>query len=199
MTFSQEPEVVKSLKSVMLASREITVNYMTPLGLHHIMGWDHHYGPGPWIKDKPRADWTSVYYHKADSFGIGFDRTKNGSGALDQYAPEVQKQYSTLESCPEELLLWFHHVSWDQTMNSGRTLWEELCHRYYQGADSVKWMQQSWNALEGKIDPDRFVQVKSLLNIQHNEAILWRNSCVLYFQTFSGKEIPAGLERPDNR
>ena len=197
MTFSQDPQVVKSLKSIMLASREITVNYMTPLGLHHIMGWDHHYGPGPWIKNKPRADWTSVYYHKADSIGIGFDRTKNGSGALLQYAPEVQQQYSTLDNCPENLLLWFHHVSWDQKMKSGRTLWEELCHRYYQGADSVKWMKQSWEALKEKIDPDRFIQVQSLLNIQHKEAIWWRNSCVLYFQTFSNKEIPLGLEKPE--
>ena len=197
MTFSQRPDVVRSVKSIMLASREITVNYMTPLGLHHIMGWDHHYGPGPWIKDKPRADWTSVYYHKADSFGIGFDRTKNGSGALDQYMPEVQKQYGQLETCPENLLLWFHHVSWDHKMRSGRSLWDELCHRYYQGADSVKWMQQAWNTLEGKVDNDRFAQVKSLLNIQYNEAVWWRNSCVLYFQTFSKKEIPAGLARPD--
>ena len=197
MTYSNQQEVVSALKQVMLASREITVRYMTPLGLHHIMGWDHHYGPGPWIKDKPRADWTSVYYHKADAAGIGFDRTKSGSDALGQYAPEVQQKYGSMENCPEEYLLWFHHVSWDHKMKSGRTLWEELCHRYYQGADSVKWMQNSWNALEGKVDADRFAQVKSLLAIQYKEAVWWRNSCVLYFQTFSKKEIPAGLEKPD--
>jgi alpha-glucuronidase len=197
MTFSSEPVVVKSLKHVMLSSREITVNYMTPLGLHHIMGWDHHHGPAPWIKDKPRADWTSIYYHKADNTGIGFDRTKSGSDALSQYAPEVQKKYGTFENCPEEYLLWFHHVSWDHKMKSGRTLWEELCHRYYQGVDSVKWMQKSWDTLGGKIDPDRFAQVKSLLAIQYKEAVWWRNACVLYFQTFSKKEIPAGLEKPD--
>ena len=197
MTFSNRPEVVSGLKQVMLASREITVRYMTPLGLHHIMGWDHHYGPGPWIKDKPRADWTSVYYHKADATGIGFDRTKSGSDALGQYAPEVQQKYGSIANCPEEYLLWFHHVSWDHKMKSGRTLWDELCHLYYQGADSVKWMQNSWNALEGKVDADRFAQVKSLLAIQYKEAVWWRNSCVLYFQTFSKKEIPAGLEKPD--
>ncbi|HZB12770.1 MAG TPA: alpha-glucuronidase family glycosyl hydrolase [Chryseolinea sp.] len=197
MTFSNQQDVVSSLKKVMLASREIAVSYMTPLGLHHIMGWDHHYGPSPWIKDKPRADWTSVYYHKADRQGIGFDRTKTGSNALGQYAPEVQQKYGTEESCPEEYLLWFHHVSWDHKMKSGRTLWEELCHAYYQGADSVKWMQNSWNALEGKVDADRFAQVKNLLAIQYKEAVWWRNSCVLYFQTFSKKEIPAGLEKPD--
>lgn len=197
MTFSNKPDVVTSLKNVMLASREIAVQYMTPLGLHHIMGWDHHYGPGPWIKDKPRADWTSVYYHKADSFGIGFDRTKTGSNALGQYAPAVQEKYGSLERCPEEYLLWFHHVSWDHKMKSGRLLWEELCYRYYQGADSVRWMQNAWNALEGKVDDDRFEQVKSLLAIQYKEAEWWRNSCILYFQKFSKKEIPAGLEKPD--
>jgi alpha-glucuronidase len=197
MTFSNQQEVISSLKKVMLASREITVRYMTPLGLHHIMGWDHHYGPGPWIKDKSRADWTSVYYHKADQLGIGFDRTKSGSDALGQYGPEVQQKYGSIDNCPEEYLLWFHHVSWDHKMKSGRTLWDELCHLYYQGADSVKWMQNSWNALEGNVDADRFAQVKSLLAIQYKEAVWWRNSCVLYFQSFSKKEIPGGLEKPD--
>lgn len=197
MTFSNDPEVVGTLKRVMLASREITVQYMTPLGLHHIMGWDHHYGPGPWIKDKPRADWTSVYYHKADDGGIGFDRTETGSNALSQYAPEVQKLYGNVKTCPVEYLLWYHHVPWAHKLKSGRSLWEELCHRYYQGADSVKWMQKSWDSLEAKIDADRFVQVKSLLSIQQKEAVWWRNSCVLYFQTFSKKELPAGLEKPD--
>src|SRR5688572_1006260 len=197
MTFSNQQGVVSSLKQVMLASREIAVSYMTPLGLHHIMGWDHHYGPSPWIKDKPRADWTSVYYHKADHLGIGFDRTKTGSNALGQYAPAVQQKFGSIENCPEEYLLWFHHVAWDHKMKSGRSLWDELCHDYYQGADSVKWMQNSWNALESKVDADRFAQVKSLLAIQYKEALWWRNSCVLYFQTFSKKEIPSGLERPD--
>lgn len=197
MTFSNDKLVVESLKKMMLASREITVQYMTPLGLHHIMGWDHHYGPGPWIKDKPRADWTSVYYHKADEQGIGFDRTETGSDALSQYAPEVRQLYGNIKTCPEEYLLWFHHVAWDYKMKSGRTLWEELCHKYYQGADSVKWMQETWNSIEGKVDRDRFNQVKSFLAIQHKEAVWWRNACVLYFQTFSKKEIPSGLPKPD--
>jgi alpha-glucuronidase len=197
MTYSNRPDVVKSISAMMMASREITVNYMTPLGLHHIMGWDHHYGPGPWIKDKPRADWTSVYYHQADSVSIGFDRTSTGSNALEQYAKEVQEKYGNLKSCPEEYLLWFHHVRWDYRMKSGRTLWEELCDHYYNGADSVKWMQRTWDLMEGKIDDDRFKQVKSLLAIQHKEAVWWRNSCVLYFQTFSKMDIPAGLEKPD--
>jgi alpha-glucuronidase len=196
-TFTNDEKSVSTLKNMMLASREVTVQYMTPLGLHHIMGWNHHYGPAPWIKDKPRADWTSVYYHQADENGIGFNRTATGSKALLQYTPEVQKIYSSVETCPEEYLLWYHHVPWNHKVKSGRTLWDELCYRYYQGADSVRRMQQQWNALKGIVDEERFQQVSSLLAIQHQEAIWWRNACILYFQTFSKKDIPSGLEKPD--
>ncbi len=196
-TFTNDEKPVSTLKDMMLASREVTVQYMTPLGLHHIMGWNHHYGPAPWIKDKPRADWTSVYYHQADENGIGFNRTATGSKALLQYTPEVQKIYSSPEACPEEYLLWYHHVPWNYKVKSGRTLWDELCYRYYQGADSVRRMQQQWNTLKGIVDAERFQQVSSLLAIQHQEAIWWRNACVLYFQTFSKKDIPSGLEKPD--
>lgn len=196
-TFTNDEKSVSTLKNIMLASREVTVQYMTPLGLHHIMGWNHHYGPGPWIKDKPRADWTSVYYHQADENGIGFNRTATGSKALLQYTPEVQKIYSSAEACPEEYLLWYHHVPWNYKVKSGRTLWDELCYRYYQGADSVRHMQQQWNTLKGIVDEERFQQVNSLLAIQHQEAIWWRNACVLYFQTFSKKDIPSGLEKPE--
>jgi alpha-glucuronidase len=138
-----------------------------------------------------------VYYHQADSVSIGFDRTRTGSNALGQYAQEVQQLYGDANTCPEEYLLWFHHARWDRKMKSGRTLWDEMCHRYYAGADSVAWMQRSWNKLNGLVDSDRFEQVKELLTIQHNEAIWWRNACVLYFQTFSRMEIPDGLEKPD--
>ena len=197
MTYNNEKEVVQTLSRIMMDSREAVVNYMTPLGLHHIMGWDHHYGPAPWIKDKPRADWTSVYYHQADNAAIGFDRTSKGSNALSQYSPEVQRIYEQLENCPEEYLLWVHHVPWDHKMKSGKTLWEELCGHYYNGAESVRKMQIAWNTLQGKIDEDRFRQVRSLLSIQYKEAIWWRNACVLYFQTFSKKDLPVGFEKPD--
>jgi alpha-glucuronidase len=197
MTFNNNAGVVSSMKNIMMASREVLVKYMTPLGLHHIMGWNHHYGPGPWIKDKPRADWTSVYYHQAEEKGIGFNRTAAGSNALEQYQPPVQQLYNDPENCPEQYLLWFHHVRWDHKMKSGRVLWDELCRQYYLGADSVKWMQDQWNSLEGKIDDAQFTFVKSLLAIQQREAIWWRNACVLYFQTFSKKPIPSGLEQPD--
>lgn len=198
MTFNNKPGMVEKVKDIMLASHEITVNYMTPLGLHHIMGWDHHYGPAPWIKDKHRDDWTSVYYHRADSEGIGFDRTASGSNAVAQYHEPVEKKFSSIETCPEKYLLWFHHVEWDYVTNSGRTLWDELCYRYYEGADSVKWMQEQWNSIKGDIDKERFNRVKMLLSIQEKEANWWRDACVLYFQTFSGKPIPEGLEKPEH-
>lgn len=197
MTFGNSQDVVTTLKDVMLASREVTVKYMTPLGLHHIMGYGHHYGPAPWIS-RGRADWTSVYYHRADSSGIGFNRSSSGSNALEQYFPPVRKQYDDPQQCPEEFLMWFHHVPWDRRMKSGRTLWDELCHQYHEGADSVKWMQTAWASLKGKIDDERFEHVRSFLGIQHQEAVWWRNACLLYFQTFSNRPIPPGLEKPDH-
>jgi alpha-glucuronidase len=197
MTFNNNPDVVKTLKEIMMASREITVKYMTPLGLHHIMGRNHHYGPGPWVKGG-RADWTSVYYHRADENGIGFDRSSKGSNALEQYQPEVRKMFDDVSACPEEYLLWFHHPAWDYRMKSGRTLWDEMCHQYYAGADSVIWMQKEWDSLKGKIDDERYQHVRSLLHIQQEEAVRWRNSCVLYFQTFSGRPIPEGLQKPEH-
>jgi alpha-glucuronidase len=198
MTFTNKNETVTAIKSMLLASREIVVNYMTPLGLHHIMGWNHHYGPGPWIKDKPRADWTSVYYHQADTLAIGFNRTRSGSNSLTQYSDDVQKLYGSLNECPENYLLWFHHVSWDHKLRSGKTLWEEMCYKYSTGVDSVRWMQKTWNSTRGTVNPEQFEEVKSLLNIQEKEAVWWRNSCLLYFQTFSRKQIPQELEKPEH-
>ena len=198
MTFSNEPQTVKTIKNVMLGSREAVVNYMTPLGLHHMMGWGHHYGPGPWVANKHRADWTSVYYHKADKEGIGFDRTTLGSNAVSQYFPEVAKQFSSLDECPEKYLLWFHHLPWTYTMKSGRGLWDELCYKYEAGVDSVGQMQEKWNSLQGNVDEERFDQVKSFLQIQKNEAEWWRNACLLYFQTFSGKPVPDDIPKADH-
>ncbi|KAA3437687.1 alpha-glucuronidase family glycosyl hydrolase [Rufibacter hautae] len=196
MTFSNAPSQVAPIKQMMMGSREAVVNYMTPMGLHHLMGWSHHYGPGPWIKDKPRADWTSVYYHRADEKGIGFDRTKTGSNALSQYAPEVQAMWGNPATCPEEVLLWFHHVAWDAKTKSGRTLWDELCYRYSGGVDSVRAMQKTWNSLAGQVDKERYEQVKQYLDIQEKDARWWRDACLLYFQTFSKRPIPQELEKP---
>lgn len=197
-TFTNEKKFVDSVEKLMLASHNILVNYMTPLGLHHIMGYGHHYGPAPWYDRAPRADWNPVYFHRADSIGIGFDRTATGSNALAQYPPEVRKRYEDMRTCPEAFLLWFHHVPWTFKMRSGRTLWEELCYKYYSGADSVKWMQRSWEAMAPYIDEEQFTQVKMLLNIQAEEAVWWRNACLLYFQTFSRKPIPQGYEQPEH-
>ena len=196
-TFGNNPATVSTIQKIMFASREAVVNYMTPLGLHHIMGTGHHYGPAPWVSNAGRADWNPVYYLRADSAGIGFDRTSTGSNALSQYAPEVRKLYEDIRTCPEEYLLWFHHVPWTHKMKSGRTLWDELCFRYNAGVDTVRWMQQQWNAIKANIDKERWNQVEMFLKVQEKEAIWWRNACLLYFQTFSKMPIPPQYEKPD--
>ncbi|HSU50141.1 MAG TPA: alpha-glucuronidase family glycosyl hydrolase [Segetibacter sp.] len=197
-TFGNDKGLVDTVAKMMLSSREAVVNYMTPLGLHHIMGYGHHYGPAPWFDKASRADWNPVYFHRADSIGIGFDRTSKGTDYLSQYAPELRKKYEDINTCPEDLLLWFHHVSWNHKMKSGRTLWEELCYKYYSGVDSVRRMQKEWNSLEKQVDKQRFQQIKMLLAIQEKEAVWWRNSCLLYFQTFSKMPIPPNYEKPDH-
>jgi len=195
-TFTAEKTFIDGAKSIMMASHETMVNYMTPLGLHHIMGNGHHYGPAPWSDNLPRPDWNPVYYHKADSIGIGFNRTASGSNALSQYYPEVRKQFENLATSDEKYLLWFHHVNWDHKMKSGRTLWEELCSKYYTGVNDVKAIRTKWLSLEKFVDKERFNHVRMLLDIQVNEATWWRDACILYFQSFSKKEIPAGFEKP---
>ena len=196
-TFSNDPSFVEPVKRIMLRSHEVLVNYMTPLGLTHIMYNGHHYGPMPWGNTLNRPDWNPVYYHKADSLGIGFNRTVTGTNALAQYSAEVQNQFNDVNKCPEDYLLWFHHVSWKHRMKSGRNLWEELCYKYYSAVDSIEVIQQQWNKLEKYIDAERFDHVKQLLNIQVKDAIWWRNACLLYFQTFSKMPIPVQYEKPD--
>lgn len=196
MTFSPEPVVVQPIVGMMMASREAAVNYMTPLGLHHLMARGHHYGPGPWVDGGPRADWTSVYYHRADRSGIGFDRTTTGSNAVAQYAPEVAATYADLTQVPEALLLWFHHVPWDHRMASGRPLWDELVGRYSLGVRQVQAMQDTWASLRGRVDADRHEQVAAFLRIQRREAQWWRDASVAYFQSISGRPLPAGEAPP---
>lgn len=196
-TFSNSPSFINASKMIMHGSHENVVNYMTPLGLHHIMGNGHHYGPSPWSADLPRADWNPVYYHRADSVGVGFDRTAKGSNALAQYTEEVRNKWEDLQTCSEEYLLWFHHADWKHKMKSGRTLWEELCYKYHAGADAVREMKRQWIALEKFIDKERFDQVKMLMDIQEKEAVWWRNACLLYFQSFSKMPIPSSYEQPN--
>ncbi len=197
-TFTNDPAFVVPVKKIMLRSHDLLVNYMTPLGLAHIMYNGHHYGPMPWGNSLGRPDWNPVYYHRADSTGIGFNRTETGSNALSQYAPELQAQFGNLDRCPEEYLFWFHHVPWQHRMRSGRTCWEELCYRYYAATDSMKAVVQAWGELGKYIDTERYHLVQQLLNVQLKEAIWWRNACLLYFQTFSRKPIPGVYEQPDH-
>jgi alpha-glucuronidase len=196
MTFSNNPQLITPVKTMMMGSREAVVNYMNPLGLHHIMGRSHHYGPGPWVEGGGRADWTSLYYHRATTEGIGFDRTKTGSNAVSQYFPPVQKQFANVKTCPEEFLLWFHHLPWTYKVKSGRELWDELCYRYSGGVDSVRQMRKTWDSLAPLVDEERFRHVQMFLGIQEKEAKWWRDACLVYFQTFSQRPIPQGLEKP---
>lgn len=195
MTFTNDDRFVGPVRAMMLGSREAVVNYMTPLGLHHLMAWDHHYGPGPWIA-QGRRDWTSVYFHRADSEGVGFDRSASGSNAIAQYASPLRELFGDPDTCPETLLLWFHHVPWRRRMKSGRTLWEELVHKYHSGVEAVRSMQRTWAPLEGLIDSARHEHVRSLLAIQEREARWWRDACVSYFQTFSKSAVPPSYEPP---
>jgi len=197
-TFGNDAITVNTITHMLLHSHEALVNYMTPMGLHHIMGNSHHYGPAPWSNTLARADWNPVYYHKADSIGIGFNRTASGSNALAQYALPLQQLWGNPSTCPESLLLWFHHISWTQPLQHGKNLWETLCDQYNLGVDSIKNIQRNWQELSGKIDAERFRQVSMLLDIQVKEARWWRDACLLYFQTFSKQNIPAKYEQPEH-
>lgn len=196
MTFSKNNEFVEPVKNMMLSSRETIVDYMMPLGLHHIFAEDHHYGPEPWLSQAAREDWTSVYYHKADTIGLGFNRTTTGSDAVSHYFPPLNNIYNDISTCPENLLLWFHHVPWNYKMNDGKTMWDALCYKYNSGVQQVREYQKVWDRMEQYVDSRRFEEVQSKLKIQARDAVWWRDACLLYFQTFSKKPIPYDLERP---
>ncbi|MEO6002965.1 MAG: alpha-glucuronidase family glycosyl hydrolase [Opitutus sp.] len=197
-TFSSDPAVVQPIADMLLSSREAVVDYSMPLGLHHIMAQGHHYGPGPWVADAGRADWTSVYYHKAGADGVGFERTSKGSHALSQYAPEIATRWEDPATTPDQLLLWFHHLPWKYTMRSGRSLWDELGLHYQQGVNVVHGWVSTWNTLENAIDHERFAHVQALLARQEREAREWRDACLLYFQQFSQLPLPAGVAPPEH-
>ncbi len=193
MTFSNDPRIVEPIERMLASSRETVVNYSMPLGLHHIMATDNHYGPGPWA-EAGRPDWTPAYYHRADSVGLGADRTAHGTDALAQYAPEIARLWGDPETCPENLVLWFHHLPWDHKMRSGRTLWDELCIRYQLGVDGVRHLERDWDSIAGLVDAERFAHVHALLGQQEKDACSWRDACILYFQQFSKRPIPSGVE-----
>lgn len=186
-----------SLKQMMLESREAAVNYMMPMGLHHIFAGNHHYGPEPWYYvEGMRPDWSPLYYHRADSVGLGFDRTATGSNTVSQYPDSLAARYARLDSCPIEYLLWFHHVPWNYQLYTGKTMWQELCRHYQRGVNQVRHFQQVWDRVEPYMDSRRFADVQHKLKIQCRDAMWWRDACLLYFQTFSHLPIPYELERP---
>jgi len=194
MTLTRDGSAVATIVRMMLESHDAVVNYMTPLGLHHLMWGGHHYGPAPWWNTEKREDWNPVYYHKADAGGVGFDRTPTGSNTVSQYHRPVRQRFSDLETCPEEFLLWFHHVSWDHKMKSGRPLWYELALHYQRGVDWVRSTRATWATLAPKIDPQRHSAIAKKLAIQERDAIWWRDACLLYFQTFAKRPLPDGVE-----
>jgi alpha-glucuronidase len=195
-TLTRDPEAVRIIQSILLRSYETYVNFTTPLGLHHIMGQNIHFGPEPWLERSRRPDWTSAYYHRADSLGIGFDRTASGSNALAQYRPEVQALWNNPSTCPLPYLLWFHRVRWDTQLSTGRSLWEELCYRYYTGTEDVKALRSEWQRIKPFVDKEIFEDVDGRLAVQYREALNWRDASVLYFQTHARRPIPAPFDPP---
>jgi alpha-glucuronidase len=189
MTWSHDPEVVSSVKTMMLDSRETFVRYTMPLGLHHLIGGDH-YAPMPENPDPRRPDWSALYYHRADATAIGFDRSSKGSGAVEQYRSPLREEWGNPATCPENLLLWFHRVAWTREMKSGRTLWNELVHEYAEGARGARDLETRWTALEGKVDTERYRAVLEKLHVQAQEAAAWADKCVRYFRPFAEQPPP---------
>jgi alpha-glucuronidase len=196
MTWSHAPDVMGAIRSMMLDSREIFVDYTMPLGLHHLIGGDH-YAVMPENADPRRADWSAIYYHRADESGIGFDRTRTGSGAVDQYHPPLRDQWGNPSAVPEELLLWFHRLPWDHKLKSGRTLWEGLVFHYTRGAERARDLVARWKALEGKVDAERHKAVAAKLRRQAEDAAAWRDKCLRYFQSFSKRPMTSTADARD--
>ena len=187
LTFTQEKHFVSIMQGVMMRSREACVNYMMPLGLHHIFMFDHHYGPEPdGYKASYPLEWCPVYYHKADSMGVGFDRTAaTGTNATGQYPEPYASMYENINTCPEEYLLWFHHVAWNYRMKNGLTLWQTLCLRYQQGVDEVDRTVVAWQKMKPYVDEQRWREVDERLNHQAENAREWRDVCLGYFEKFA--------------
>jgi alpha-glucuronidase len=188
-------DVRDTIVDMLMQSREAVVDYMMPMGLHHLFAFGHHYGPEPWCDvEGAREDWLPRYYHKADSVGIGFNRTTTGSNAVSQYAAPLDSIYNNINTCPDELLLWFHHVEWTHKMKSGRTLWDELCFHYNRGLTTVAKMHKEWQSINGKIDAKLWNKVDERLTRQELDARWWHDACLLYFQQFCRLPIPQGTK-----
>jgi alpha-glucuronidase len=195
MTFNGDAAFVSALVPMMMASREAVVDYMTPLGLHHMFASNHHYGPGPWVDNQSRPDWNPVYYNRADAKGLGFDRTPTGSDATSQYAPPLARLFSGPD-IPDRYLMWFQHVAWDHRMTSDRTMWDEMIVHYDNGVATVGQMRRTWVAMKPYVDEERWSQQAAFLAIQEKEAQWWRDACIAYFQTFSHMSMPADHAPP---
>lgn len=196
MTWGNDPRLYRPVAAMMMRSRQAVVDYMTPLGLAHLMGTDHHHGPAPWISDLSTPSWNPAYFHRADANGIGFDRTASGSNAVAQYAPEVARSFADLKTVPENYLLWFHRVPWTYRLRSGRMLWEEMVLRYDRGVAKVAQMQAQWASLRPLIDPGRHAAVSAKLAKQHEEAVWWRDASLAYWMTVNELPLPAGTRPP---
>ena len=193
MTWGHAAGVAATIRSLMLGSRETFVDYTMPLGLHHLIGGDH-YAPMPENDDPRRADWSAVYYHRADGAGIGFDRTTRGSNAVGQYRSPLRERWNDPATCPEPYLLWFHRLPWDHRLASGATLWQGLVRHYRRGADEAASMVTQWETLRGKIDEPRYLAVFERLRRQAADAAAWRDKCLRYFQAFSQRPLPGEPE-----
>jgi alpha-glucuronidase len=190
MTWSNHKRVAGTIVAMMMGSWEALVSYQTPLGIGHQFTADVHYGPGPSESHLPREDWNPVYYNRADSAGLGYDRSPTGSNFTAQYFPTLEARYGNIDTVPENLLMWFHHVPWDHRMKSGRIFWDELVYRYQMGVQYVTWMRLTWDALEPALDARRFSEVKAKLAIHEADAGDWRDTCVNYWKGFSDRDVP---------
>jgi len=198
MTFTSDPRFLAPVVKLMMGSREAAVDYMTPLGLAGQMAAGTHFGPGPWVAPARGTppDWSSTYYSRPGASGIGFDRTATGSDAIAQYSPHVAAQWGNLATCPDDLLLWFHHLPWDYRMRSGRTLWDSLVRHYDRGVEWVKQARATWGTLAPYVDAQRYRLTADYLAIEEQDAQWWRDASIAYFQSISHLPLPAGSAPP---
>jgi len=198
MTWGNDPRVVRPTVATMMRSRQAVVDYMTPLGLAHLMGGDHHYGPAPWETNETHPSWAPTYYHRADRNGIGFDRTTSGSNAVAQYALPAARLFGDPKRVSDDYLLWFHHVPWTHLTRSGRALWDQMVARYDRGVNHVSQMRRDWEALRPLVDARRHCEVTASLAQQEKEARWWRDASIAYWQSLNRLPLPRGHAPPEH-
>ncbi|MBO5749329.1 MAG: alpha-glucuronidase [Bacteroidaceae bacterium] len=204
--YSDDERFVRPMSQLLLKSREAVVDYMMPLGLHHIFAGGHHYGPEPWCNPRGwREDWLPKFYHRADSIGLGFNRTDHtepclagneGSNNVSQYPEPLRTLYNNIKTCPENLLLWFHHTPWDYTMNNGLSMWDNLCYTYDRGVRQAAEFVKTWESAKPYVNAEKYERQLIRFQRQARDAQWWRDACLLYFQQFSGKQLPPDSPAP---